>query len=63
MVVFRGEKGFVYDCIVFNVVVIDYLLGCIGVESFFIVVERVRDVIDSGWVLNVMLNYIERSRL
>lgn len=62
MVVFRGEKGFVYDCIVLNVVVVDYLFGCEGVESFLDVIERVKEVIDSGWVLNVILYYIDRSK-
>ena len=61
MAALRGEKGPVYDRIVFNAAIADHLLGCVGAEDPIVAMERAQEAIDSGRALNSLLNYIDRS--
>ena len=56
-----GEKGHVYDRIVLNTAMTDYLLGiCPNVE---VALQRTRHAIDSGCALTHLRAYIEASKL
>ena len=55
----RGERGHVYDRIVLNTAMTDYLLGiCPNPDE---ALRRTKDAIDSGRALARLRAYIEKS--
>eukprot|EP00850_Spirogloea_muscicola_P013223 SM000088S23764 [mRNA] locus=s88:526660:530503:- [translate_table: standard] len=62
MAALRGERGPVYDRIVFNAGLTDHLLGCDGAQDPMVAFKRAREAIDSGRALATLEAYVNRSR-
>lgn len=58
----KGEKGAVYDRIVLNAAMADFLLQCRGANDISSAIERAKEAIDSGRALKHLLNYVERTQ-